>query len=200
MCFFLSDIWQEDIVIHFLFYSFYSWPTLQALQCHHGDGHRLAAAVLPHATLPAPGTAAGVLQETRLRPAAGDAAAHLWREAHEEGCEPQNHRLQPVCYPTPGGKRTRMTSVRHLPLSHCAQHVVPCDLPLQNRLWQRDHRDFRAVQPDAGCYNDVSVQTVCGFLCCQSCQSNWFHNWPVIDQYSDPPLIQLRKRHAGSQA
>lgn len=29
--------------------------------------------------------------------------------------------------------------------------------PLQNRLWQRDHRDFRAIQPDAGCYNDVSV-------------------------------------------
>lgn len=27
----------------------------------------------------------------------------------------------------------------------------------QNRLWQRDHRDFRAIQPDAGCYNDVSV-------------------------------------------
>ncbi|XP_042372828.1 pre-mRNA 3' end processing protein WDR33-like, partial [Plectropomus leopardus] len=24
-----------------------------------------------------------------------------------------------------------------------------------NRLWQRDHRDFRAVQPDAGCYNDL---------------------------------------------
>lgn len=26
---------------------------------------------------------------------------------------------------------------------------------LENRLWQRDHRDFRAVQPDAGCYNDL---------------------------------------------
>uniref|UniRef100_A0AAY4ECJ6 WD repeat domain 33 n=1 Tax=Denticeps clupeoides TaxID=299321 RepID=A0AAY4ECJ6_9TELE len=26
---------------------------------------------------------------------------------------------------------------------------------LENRLWQRDHRDFRAIQPDAGCYNDV---------------------------------------------
>ncbi|XP_034410638.1 pre-mRNA 3' end processing protein WDR33 isoform X1 [Cyclopterus lumpus] len=26
---------------------------------------------------------------------------------------------------------------------------------LENRLWQRDHRDFRALQPDAGCYNDL---------------------------------------------
>uniref|UniRef100_A0A665V524 pre-mRNA 3' end processing protein WDR33 n=1 Tax=Echeneis naucrates TaxID=173247 RepID=A0A665V524_ECHNA len=26
---------------------------------------------------------------------------------------------------------------------------------LENRLWQRDHRDFRAIQPDAGCYNDL---------------------------------------------
>ncbi|XP_035489860.2 pre-mRNA 3' end processing protein WDR33 [Scophthalmus maximus] len=26
---------------------------------------------------------------------------------------------------------------------------------LQNRVWQRDHRDFRAIQPDAGCYNDL---------------------------------------------
>ncbi|XP_056328678.1 pre-mRNA 3' end processing protein WDR33 isoform X1 [Danio aesculapii] len=26
---------------------------------------------------------------------------------------------------------------------------------LENRLWQRDHRDFRAVQPDAGCYNEL---------------------------------------------
>ncbi|TNM97613.1 LOW QUALITY PROTEIN: pre-mRNA 3' end processing protein WDR33 [Takifugu rubripes] len=26
---------------------------------------------------------------------------------------------------------------------------------LGNRLWQRDHRDFRAIQPDAGCYNDL---------------------------------------------
>ncbi|RVE61328.1 hypothetical protein OJAV_G00169650 [Oryzias javanicus] len=26
---------------------------------------------------------------------------------------------------------------------------------LQNRLWQRDHRDLRAIQPDAGCYNDL---------------------------------------------
>uniref|UniRef100_A0A8B9HIL1 WD repeat domain 33 n=1 Tax=Astyanax mexicanus TaxID=7994 RepID=A0A8B9HIL1_ASTMX len=26
---------------------------------------------------------------------------------------------------------------------------------LENRVWQRDHRDFRAVQPDAGCFNDL---------------------------------------------
>ncbi|CAF93119.1 unnamed protein product [Tetraodon nigroviridis] len=26
---------------------------------------------------------------------------------------------------------------------------------LGNRLWQRDHRDFRAIQPDAACYNDL---------------------------------------------
>lgn len=26
---------------------------------------------------------------------------------------------------------------------------------LESRLWQRDHRDFRAIQPDAGCYNDL---------------------------------------------
>uniref|UniRef100_A0AAX7V6J6 pre-mRNA 3' end processing protein WDR33 n=1 Tax=Astatotilapia calliptera TaxID=8154 RepID=A0AAX7V6J6_ASTCA len=26
---------------------------------------------------------------------------------------------------------------------------------LENRLWQRDHRDFRAIQPDAGFYNDL---------------------------------------------
>uniref|UniRef100_A0A8C9Z119 pre-mRNA 3' end processing protein WDR33 n=1 Tax=Sander lucioperca TaxID=283035 RepID=A0A8C9Z119_SANLU len=26
---------------------------------------------------------------------------------------------------------------------------------LGNRLWQRDHRDFRAIQPDAACYNDM---------------------------------------------
>uniref|UniRef100_A0A8C9WMT8 pre-mRNA 3' end processing protein WDR33 n=1 Tax=Scleropages formosus TaxID=113540 RepID=A0A8C9WMT8_SCLFO len=26
---------------------------------------------------------------------------------------------------------------------------------LENRLWQRDHRDFRAIQPDSGCYNDL---------------------------------------------
>ncbi|CAB1321466.1 unnamed protein product [Coregonus sp. 'balchen'] len=26
---------------------------------------------------------------------------------------------------------------------------------LENRLWQRDHRDLRAIQPDAGCYNDL---------------------------------------------
>lgn len=26
---------------------------------------------------------------------------------------------------------------------------------LENRLWQRDHRDFRAIQPDAGCFNDL---------------------------------------------
>ncbi|XP_077361831.1 pre-mRNA 3' end processing protein WDR33 isoform X2 [Festucalex cinctus] len=26
---------------------------------------------------------------------------------------------------------------------------------LQNRQWQRDHRDRRAIQPDAGCYNDL---------------------------------------------
>ncbi|MEQ2191323.1 hypothetical protein XENOCAPTIV_026564 [Xenoophorus captivus] len=24
-----------------------------------------------------------------------------------------------------------------------------------NRQWQRDHRDFRGIQPDAGCYNDL---------------------------------------------
>lgn len=24
-------------------------------------------------------------------------------------------------------------------------------------MWQRDHRDFRAIQPDAGFYNDVSL-------------------------------------------
>lgn len=28
---------------------------------------------------------------------------------------------------------------------------------MQNRLWQRDHRDLRAIQPDAGFYNDVSI-------------------------------------------
>lgn len=58
---------------------------------HHGDGHRLAAAVLPHAAFPAPGAEAGLLQEAGLRPAAGHAAAHLRRETHEEGREPQNH-------------------------------------------------------------------------------------------------------------
>uniref|UniRef100_A0A4W4FGL8 WD repeat domain 33 n=1 Tax=Electrophorus electricus TaxID=8005 RepID=A0A4W4FGL8_ELEEL len=26
---------------------------------------------------------------------------------------------------------------------------------LENRLWQRDHRDFRAIQPDAACFNDL---------------------------------------------
>ncbi|XP_038134554.1 pre-mRNA 3' end processing protein WDR33 isoform X1 [Cyprinodon tularosa] len=26
---------------------------------------------------------------------------------------------------------------------------------LENRLWQRDQRDLRAIQPDAGCYNDL---------------------------------------------
>ncbi|XP_053739799.1 pre-mRNA 3' end processing protein WDR33 isoform X2 [Synchiropus splendidus] len=26
---------------------------------------------------------------------------------------------------------------------------------LENRLWQRDHRDFRAIQPDSGCYNEL---------------------------------------------
>ncbi|XP_033838350.1 pre-mRNA 3' end processing protein WDR33 isoform X2 [Periophthalmus magnuspinnatus] len=26
---------------------------------------------------------------------------------------------------------------------------------LENRLWQRDHRDQRAIQPDAACYNDL---------------------------------------------
>uniref|UniRef100_A0A4W4FE60 pre-mRNA 3' end processing protein WDR33 n=1 Tax=Electrophorus electricus TaxID=8005 RepID=A0A4W4FE60_ELEEL len=26
---------------------------------------------------------------------------------------------------------------------------------LENRLWQRDHRDFRAIQPDAACFNDA---------------------------------------------
>ncbi|XP_077471562.1 pre-mRNA 3' end processing protein WDR33 isoform X2 [Stigmatopora argus] len=26
---------------------------------------------------------------------------------------------------------------------------------LQNRQWQRDHRDLRAIQPNAGCYNDL---------------------------------------------
>uniref|UniRef100_A0AAR2KLH5 pre-mRNA 3' end processing protein WDR33 n=1 Tax=Pygocentrus nattereri TaxID=42514 RepID=A0AAR2KLH5_PYGNA len=26
---------------------------------------------------------------------------------------------------------------------------------LENRLWQRDHRDLRAIQPDAGCFNDL---------------------------------------------
>ncbi|XP_028648925.2 pre-mRNA 3' end processing protein WDR33 isoform X2 [Erpetoichthys calabaricus] len=26
---------------------------------------------------------------------------------------------------------------------------------LENRLWQRDHRDFRAIQPDAGYYNEL---------------------------------------------
>lgn len=73
---------------------------------HNGDGHRLAAAVLPHAALPAPGAAAGVLQEAGLCPAAGHAAAHLRRETHEEGREPQNHRLQPLRHQTPGGEYT----------------------------------------------------------------------------------------------
>lgn len=27
----------------------------------------------------------------------------------------------------------------------------------QNRVWQRDQRDMRAIQPDAGYYNDVST-------------------------------------------
>ncbi|XP_014807606.1 PREDICTED: pre-mRNA 3' end processing protein WDR33-like [Calidris pugnax] len=27
---------------------------------------------------------------------------------------------------------------------------------LENRVWQRDQRDMRAIQPDAGYYNDVS--------------------------------------------
>lgn len=44
---------------------------------HHGNRHWLTAAVLPHAALPAPGAAAGVLQAAGLRPAAGHAAAHL---------------------------------------------------------------------------------------------------------------------------
>lgn len=58
------------------------------LSGHHGDRHRLTAAVLPYAALPASGTAAGLLQEARLRTTAGHAAADLRWEAHEEGCEP----------------------------------------------------------------------------------------------------------------
>lgn len=73
------------------------------LASHHGDRHRLTAAVLPHAAFPAPGAAAGFLQEAGLRSAAGDAAAHVRRETYEEGSEPQNHRLQPVCHQIPGG-------------------------------------------------------------------------------------------------
>lgn len=70
---------------------------------HHGDRRGLAAALLSHAAFPAPGAAAGVLQEAGLRPAAGHAAAHVRWQAHEEGCEPQDHRLQPVCHQIPGG-------------------------------------------------------------------------------------------------
>lgn len=73
------------------------------LASHHGDGHRLTAAVLPHAAFPAPGPAAGFLQEAGLRSAAGDAAAHLRWETYEEGREPQNYRLQPFCHQIPGG-------------------------------------------------------------------------------------------------
>ena len=60
---------------------------LAGLAGHHGDGHWLAAAVLPHAALPASGTAAGFLQEAGLCSAAGHAAAHLRWETYEEGSE-----------------------------------------------------------------------------------------------------------------
>lgn len=70
----------------------------------HGHGDRLPAALLPHAALPAPGAAAALLQAARLRPAAGHAAAHLRRQAHEEGCQQENHRLQPLCHQVSGGR------------------------------------------------------------------------------------------------
>lgn len=38
-----------------------------------------------------------------------------------------------------------------------------CVFSLQNRLWQRDHRDLRAIQPDAGFYNDVSYEEMSEF-------------------------------------
>lgn len=41
--------------------------------------------------------------------------------------------------------------------------VLVCVRP-QNRLWQRDHRDFRAIQPDAACYNDVSAGRLLAWL------------------------------------
>lgn len=47
-----------------------------------------------------------------------------------------------------------------LPPVHWDGLVQPQCLSVQNRLWQRDHRDFRAIQPDAGCYNDVSAGRV----------------------------------------
>ena len=81
-------------------------PLRRCCRCpgrHHGDRHHLAAPVLPHAALPAPGPAPGVLQAAGLRPAAGHAAAHLRRQAHAQGRQPQDHRLQPLCHPVPGG-------------------------------------------------------------------------------------------------
>uniref|UniRef100_A0A674GD88 WD repeat domain 33 n=1 Tax=Taeniopygia guttata TaxID=59729 RepID=A0A674GD88_TAEGU len=92
----------------------------------HGHGDRLPAPLLPHAALPAPGAAAALLQAARLRPAAGHAAAHLRRQAHEESCQQEDHRLQPFCHQIFGGQ-----------------------------VWQRDQRDMRAIQPDAGYYNDL---------------------------------------------
>ncbi len=100
---------------------------------HHGDGHRLAAAVLPHAAFPAPGAAAGLLQEAGLRPAAGHAAAHLRRETHEEGREPQNHRLQPLCHQTPGGKHT--CSALLLSFVNNTAHL-PVPLPQTEQLFR----------------------------------------------------------------
>ena len=52
-------------------------------------------------------------------------------------------------------------------------------LSRQNRQWQRDQQDLRAIQPDAGCYNDVSTYSVtisndslhleCAFVCVWLC-------------------------------
>lgn len=36
----------------------------------------------------------------------------------------------------------------------------------QNRLWQRDFRDLRAIQPDAGYYNDVRKIVLFAVLGC----------------------------------
>lgn len=54
---------------------------------------------------------------------------------------------------------------------------------LQNRLWQRDHRDFRAIQPDAGCYNDVSTHAMSDFFLILKWVANiviisWTHPYP----------------------
>ncbi|KAM9837970.1 pre-mRNA 3' end processing protein WDR33-like [Aulostomus maculatus] len=62
-------------------------------------------------------------------------------------------------------RRQRVFQRRHLifhgrfvkrPVHHRNVDYTPSVVRyLENRVWQRDHRDFQAIQPDAGSYNDV---------------------------------------------